>query len=505
MPAAHYEPVIGLEVHCQLETRSKMFSTCAVGIGEPPNTLVDAYTLGLPGTLPVPNTAAVRHGIALALACGCTIHAQSRFARKHYFYPDLPKGYQITQSDQPYATGGGLEVPGFTGPDGEPKRVPLVRIHFEEDAGKNTHVHGEDHSLVDYNRAGAPLLEIVSEPAIGSAEEAAAYMRELRTLVRTLGISQANMEEGTLRCDANVSIRPRGSTTLGTRCEIKNLNSFRFLAQAITAEIRRQIDVLDSGGTLQMATLSYDPDRDRTRVMRTKEDAADYRYMPEPDLPPLQIPAAWIEQVRDRLPPLPAARRARYREQGLSEDDAVLLAGEPALGDYLDEVLRTGVPAKKAGSWVTVELLGKLRADGRGIEDSPVRPQALGELVEMIEAGEISGRSAKAIFTTLYTQTDPAMGPRAIAQRDGHRQVSDTAVIEAAVREILDANPKQVAQFRAGKTKVRGFFVGQVMNKTRGQANPQVVNALLDRLLADPTSDEAGNNASKNTDEGSEQ
>lgn len=484
MPAADYEPVIGLEVHCQLDTRSKMFSACPVGIGEPPNTLVDAYTLGLPGTLPVPNAQAVRHGIALALACGCTIDPHSRFARKHYFYPDLPKGYQITQSDDPYARGGALEVPGFTGPDGEPKRVPLVRIHFEEDAGKNTHLHGQDHSLVDYNRAGAPLLEIVSEPAIGSAEEAAAYMRELRTLVRTLGISQANMEEGTLRCDANVSVRPRGQTTLGTRCEIKNLNSFRFLAQAITAEIRRQIDVLDGGGTLQMATLSYDPDRDRTRVMRTKEDAADYRYMPEPDLPPLLIPAEWVEEIREGLPPLPAARRARYRDLGLSEDDAVLLAGEPALGDYLDRMLHTDVPAKKASNWVTVELLGKLRADGRDIEQSPVGPEALGQLVAMVEAGEVSGRSAKAIFATLYAEADPEAGPRAIAERDGHRQVSDTSVLETAVREVLDANPEQVEQFRAGKTKVRGFFVGQVMKKTRGQANPQLVNALLDRLLA---------------------
>ncbi len=484
MPAVDYEPVIGLEVHCQLETHSKMFSACPVGIGEPPNTLVDAYTLGLPGTLPVPNAEAVRCGIALALACGCTVNHHSRFARKHYFYPDLPKGYQITQADEPYASGGALEVPGFTDADGQPKRVPLVRIHFEEDAGKNTHVAGEDYSLVDYNRAGAPLLEIVSEPAIGSAEEAAAYMRELRTLVRTLGISQANMEEGTLRCDANVSIRRRGSTELGTRCEIKNLNSFRFLAQAIAAEIRRQVDVLDDGGTIQMATLSYDTERDRTRVMRTKEDAADYRYLPEPDLPPLSISSEWIDQVRAQLPPLPAARRVRYRERGLSADDAMLLAGEPALGDYLDRVLASGVPGKKAGSWVTVELLGKLNADGRSIEDSPVSPEALAELVGMIDAGEITGRSAKAIFGALYTEADPAVGPKAIAERDGHRQVSDEGVIEAAVREVLEANPAQVEQFRAGKTKVRGFFVGQVMKKTRGQANPKVINALLDRLLA---------------------
>lgn len=483
MSIAEYEPVIGLEVHCQLQTASKMFSACPVGIGEPPNTLVDAYTLGLPGTLPVPNAAAVRHGIAMALACGCTIHPESRFARKHYFYPDLPKGYQITQSDHPYATGGGLEVPGFHDADGGPKRVPLTRIHFEEDAGKNTHVIGEDHSLVDYNRAGAPLLEIVSEPAIGSAEEAAAYLRELRTLVRTLGISQANMEEGTLRCDANVSVRRRGETTMGTRCEIKNLNSFRFLALAIAAEIRRQVDLLQRGERVVMATLSYDTERDRTRIMRTKEAAADYRYMPEPDLPPLRIPAAWVDEIREGLPPLPAQRRARYLERGIAADDAVLLAAEPGLGDYLDRMLDAGAPGPKAANWVTVELLGKLRSDGREIEASPVAPEALAELVDMIERDEVSGRSAKAIFATLYAEADPGTSPRTIAERDGHRQVSDTSVIEAAVREVLEASPAQVEQYRAGKTKVRGYFVGQVMKKTRGRANPQLVGEVLERLL----------------------
>ncbi|MEX1363476.1 MAG: Asp-tRNA(Asn)/Glu-tRNA(Gln) amidotransferase subunit GatB [Nannocystaceae bacterium] len=488
MSVTDYEPVIGLEVHCQLQTASKMFSSCPVGIGAPPNTLVDPYTLGLPGTLPVPNAEAVRHGIALALACGCEIQASSRFARKHYFYPDLPKGYQITQSDHPYALGGSLEVPGFFDADGRIKRVPLVRIHFEEDAGKNTHVLGQDHSLVDYNRAGAPLLEVVSEPAIGSAEEAAAYLRELRTLVRTLGICQANMEEGTLRCDANVSVRPRGQATLGTRTEIKNLNSFKFLAQAIAAEIRRQVDLLQRGESVVMATLSYDPDRDRTRVMRTKEDAADYRYLPEPDLPPLRIPDAWIEEIAGSLPPLPAARRSRYAELGIAPDDAVLLAAEPGLGDFVDRMLDAGAPGPKAANWVTVVLLGKLNAEGREIERSPVGPEALAELIDMVEQGEVSGRSAKEIFAILYEEGDaPApgqpSGPRAIAERDGHRQVSDTSIIEDALREILASSPEQLAQFRAGKSKVRGYFVGQVMKRTRGQANPQVVNALLDRVL----------------------
>jgi aspartyl-tRNA(Asn)/glutamyl-tRNA(Gln) amidotransferase subunit B len=487
MTPIDYEPVIGLETHCQLQTESKMFSACPVGLLAPPNTLVDAYTLGLPGTLPVPNARAVRLGIALALACGCELHEHSRFARKHYFYPDLPKGYQITQSDEPFATGGGLVVPGFRDASGQPKRVPLVRIHLEEDAGKNTHVPGQDYSLVDYDRAGAPLLEIVSQPAIGSAEEAAAYMRELRTLVRTLGISSANMEEGTLRCDANVSVRPRGSTVLGVRCEIKNLNSFRFLALAIAAEIRRQIDLLAQGQPIVSATLSYDPDRDRTRVMRTKEATADYRYMPEPDLPPLRIERAWIEEIRGAMPKLPAERRAGWVATGIAEDDAVLLASEPALGDYLDRMLAAGAPPRRASNWLTVELLGKLNADGRGIEGSPVGPEALAELVVMLEAAEISGPSAKQIFAALYARTpeEPVIGPRAIAERDGHRQVSDTAAIEAAVREVLAQNPEQVASFRAGKTKVRGFLVGQVMKQTRGRANPQLVGEVLDRLLAE--------------------
>lgn len=489
MSVSEFEPVIGLEVHCQLQTASKMFCACPVGLHEPPNTLVDPYTLGLPGTLPVPNAAAIRHGVALALACGCEVHTHSRFARKHYFYPDLPKGYQITQSDHPYATGGFLQVPGFFDADGEPKRVPLERIHFEEDAGKNTHVHGKGHSLVDYNRAGAPLVEIVSKPAIGSAEEAAAYMRELRTLVRTLGISQANMEEGTLRCDANVSVRRHGETALGIRCEIKNLNSFRFLALAIDAEIRRQVDLIEQGEPIISATMSYDTERDCTRIMRTKEAAADYRYMPEPDMPPLSIPDVWIEEIRGALPTLPAARRAKYADAGITPDDAVLLAAEPALGDYLDTMIAAGAPAKKAANWVTVELLGKLNADSLAIGDSPVPPDALAQLVQMVEAGEVSGRSAKAIFATLYAEAQagatPVLGPKEIAKRDGHAQVSDTSVIEAAVREVLDANPGQVEQFLAGKTKVRGFFVGQVMKKTRGQANPQVVNELLDRLLSE--------------------
>ncbi|MBC8067318.1 MAG: Asp-tRNA(Asn)/Glu-tRNA(Gln) amidotransferase subunit GatB, partial [Deltaproteobacteria bacterium] len=310
-----WESVIGLEVHCQLDTASKLFSSCPLELGAAPNTRTDPYSWGLPGTLPVPNRAAVRSAIALGLATGCTIHPVSRFARKHYFYPDLPKGYQITQADEPYATGGSIEIPGVARPDGTPWRVRLTRIHLEEDAGKNTHAGTT--SCIDFNRAGAPLVEIVSEPDLRSAEQAAAYMRELRTIIRALGISAANMEEGTLRCDANVSLRREGDGELGVRCEIKNVNSFRFLARAIEAEIRRQADLLERGEAVERCTLGYDGERDRLRIMRSKEDAADYRYLPDPDLPPLHLDAAWIDEVRASLPELPARRRARWIALGV--------------------------------------------------------------------------------------------------------------------------------------------------------------------------------------------
>ncbi len=475
-----WEPVIGLEVHCQLETASKLFSPCPVEIGAPPNTRTDAYTWGLPGTLPVPNERAVRFAIALALATGCAVAPRSRFARKHYFYPDLPKGYQITQADHPYATGGSIEVPGATTADGAPVRVRLQRIHLEEDAGKTIHSGGR--SLVDYNRAGAPLVEIVSEPDLRSAEHAAAYVRELRTIVRTLGISRANMEEGTLRCDANVSLRRPGETELGTRCEIKNVNSFRFLARAIEAEIRRQADLLERGEPVVRATLGYDGERDRLRVMRTKEDAADYRYLPDPDLPPLAIDAAWIEDVRRSMPELPAARRARWTGDGVAEADAFLLASERDLSDYFEAVVRAAgrTRAKKAASWVGVELLGRLNADGRAIADSPLAPAALAELVELVDDGTISGRTAKDVFARAWAGEGT---PREIVAREGLTQVSDTSVIEAAIAEVLAANPRQLEQLRAGKDSLRAFFVGQVMKTTRGQANPRVVAELLDAAL----------------------
>jgi aspartyl-tRNA(Asn)/glutamyl-tRNA(Gln) amidotransferase subunit B len=475
MPVQDWKPVIGLEIHCQLKTKTKMFTSCGYRAGEDPNTQTDAYTLGLPGTLPRPNKTAVEYGLRLGLALECELHKESRFARKHYFYPDLPKGYQITQSDHPYATGGTVRFPDPTD-HGKALTVRLVRIHFEEDAGKNLHLVGDDVSLVDYNRAGAPLLEIVSEPDIRSAAEASAYMRELRTVIRYLDISDANMEEGTMRCDANVSIRRDDDAPYGTRCEIKNLNSFKFLEQAINAEIRRQVDLLEGGGTVIQSTMSYDPGRDQTKVMRTKEEAADYRYFPEPDMPPLEISQAWIDSVRATLPELPHARRERYGALGLSIYDAGVLTAEGALADFFDAVLAAKAPAKKACNWVTVELLGRLNGDQRSIEQSPVSPEHVAELIGLIDGGTISGRSAKEVFDKVYAES---MSPRAIVERDGYAQVSDAGALDAAIDEVLAAHPKQLEQYAGGKVALKGFFVGQVMKKTRGQANPQMVQELL--------------------------
>lgn len=495
MPAADYEVVIGLEVHCQLRTASKMFSACGYRVGAEPNHYTDAYTLGLPGTLPVPNRQAVDFALRLALAAGCTIEPTSRWARKHYFYPDLPKGYQITQSDHPYATGGAIEIPD---PAGEgplaSKPIALQRIHLEEDAGKNTHLPGEALSLIDYNRAGAPLVEIVSKPELRSASDAAAYMRELRTLVRYLGISAANMQEGTLRCDANVSLRRPGARELGTRCEIKNLNSFKFLEAAIHAEVRRQADLLDRGAALVSATLSYDPQRDETKVMRSKEVAADYRYFPEPDLPPLHIGAEWVAAARAQLPVLPWARRRALGGLGLSDYDVGVLTAERELADYFDACLSalagdaaTGpTQAKLVCNWITGELLKLLNAAGLDIAACPVTPAQLAELLALLAADTISGRAAKQVLAQLFAaDAGEALSPAQIVEREGLGQVSDRGAIVELVREVAAAHPDQLAQLRAGKTKLRGFFVGQVMKRSQGKANPQLVQAALAELLAE--------------------
>ena len=485
MPVSDYEVVIGLEVHCQLATATKMFSACAYAYaaGAEPNTQIDPYTFGLPGTLPVANRAAVDAALRLALALGCEVQATSRWARKHYFYPDLPKGYQITQSDHPYALGGGVEIPDHARPD-DPlatKSIPLQRIHMEEDAGKSS--HGARRSSVDYNRAGAPLVEIVSLPALRSAAEAADYMRELRSVVRYLGISEANMEEGTLRCDANVSLRRIGAGALGTRCEIKNLNSFKFLEAAITAEVRRQAELLDSGEAVVQSTMSYDAARDQTKVMRTKEEAADYRYFPEPDMPPLILDAAWIEAAASSLPRLAWARRRELVGLGLSAYDAGVLTAERELADYFAEALGHAgeAMAKPVSNWVTGELLRLLNAEGVELRACPVTPAALAQLVALVEDGTISGLAGKEVLAKVFAA--PELSPAEVVERDGYRQVSDTDAIATIVRAVIEANPAQLAQLLGGKDKVRGFFVGQVMRASKGQANPKVVQDVLDDVL----------------------
>ena len=480
--AIDYEIVIGLEVHCQLRTATKMFCACEYSVGGEPNTQIDAYTLGLPGTLPVPNRAAVDAALRLALALGCEVQPRSRWARKHYFYPDLPKGYQITQADQPYALGGAVEIPDRSQPDDAlaSKSIPLQRIHIEEDAGKNSHVG--DRSLIDFNRAGAPLVEIVSLPVLRSAAEAADYMRELRTMVRYLGISEANMEEGTLRCDANVSLRPRGAEQLGVRCEIKNLNSFRFLESAIEAEVRRQLDLLARGEPIVQSTLGYEPERDRITVMRVKESSADYRYFPEPDMPPLQIDAAWIDRVRAELPELPWARRRRLATLGLSAYDIGVLTAERDLAEYFDAALASeAVGAKPICNWLTSGLLALLHGSDRSISDCPVPPAALARLVALVEADTISGRAGKEVLERMFRT--PELGPEQIVEQGGYRQVSDLDAITAMLREVVARHPDEFEQLRAGKDKLRGFFVGQVMRVSDGKANPQLVQQAIDALL----------------------
>ncbi len=481
-----WEPVIGLEVHVQLATRSKAFSGSGVEFGAPPNSLTDPTVLGLPGALPVYNAAALALALRLGLAAGCTIRRRSRFARKHYFYPDLPKGYQISQYDEPLCEGGAIEL--VCG--GERRRVPLTRIHLEEDAGKNVHGAGAT-SLVDLNRAGVPLVEVVSEPAITSAEEAAEYMRALHLLVRTLGISEADMEKGQMRCDANVSLRPRGATTLGTRAELKNINSFRFVQKAIEHEIARQARILDGGGAVVQETRLWDGAAGTSQSLRGKEEALDYRYFPDPDLPPLVVDDATLDAARAALPELPMARLDRFvATYGVSLDDARTLVGDPALADFLDAAVATAGASSGAGAraakaianWLLGDLLGMLNRDGREVAASPVGPAALAALVALVDGDVISGKIAKDVLARAYATGD---APDAIVEREGLRQITDTSAIEAIARELIAANPKQAEQYRAGKTNLLGFFVGQLMKASGGKANPKLASDLLTRLLSE--------------------
>ena len=475
---AAWESVIGLEVHVQLQTRSKIFSSASARFGGEPNRHTDPYTLALPGTLPTPNRVAVEFALRMALATGSTVRRLTRFARKHYFYPDSPKGYQISQFDEPIAEHGRIDFV----LDGVARSVRLTRIHMEEDAGKSIHVAGAPRSLVDLNRAGVPLIEVVSEPDLRSAREAAEYLRALRQLVRYLEICDGNMEEGSLRCDANVSVRPVGETRLGTRAELKNMNSFRHVQQAIEYEVARQTELRSRGERVVQETRQWDADRGTSHPMRSKEEAHDYRYFPEPDLPPLRISEVEIERVRSSLPELPLARRARFATTlGLGEYDAALLTSERPIADYYEQVVADGADGKRAANWVGTELLGQLHRDQRPIEQCPIAPRALGELVRLVDDGTLSGKIAKDVFGKMYASGRSA---RAIVDEEGLVQLTDEAAIEAACRRVIEAHAKQVEKFRAGNVKLLGFFVGQVMKETGGKASPEIVNRLLGRLLA---------------------
>lgn len=475
-----YEPVIGLEVHAQLSTATKMFTAVPYRFGAEPNTLVDPVVLGLPGTLPVVNREAVACAVKLALAVGGRIRTVSRFARKHYFYPDLPKGYQISQYEEPYCEGGAVE---FEMPDGTRRKVALTRIHMEEDSGKSMHADAKaNFSLVDFNRAGVPLVEIVSEPVIQSAAEAVAYLKALRMVLRTLGICDGNLEEGSMRCDANVSIRPRGTQKLGTRTEMKNLNSFKAVADAIEYEIGRQAAVLDAGQAVVQATLLWDPAENCTRVLRTKEEAEDYRYFPEPDLPPLHIDPAWVEELRAQTPELPLALKDRLVSQyGLTPYDADILMNNPDMAAYFETCVReAGRPAlaKKIANWILTELLGICRNEGR----IPVAAKDLAQLVLLTDDGEITGRNAKDVFEKLVGgRTDP----RAVAAELGLLgSVEVTGELESLCRKLVEENPAQVEKYRSGRRNVMGFFVGEVMKATRGKANAAAVTELFQKLLS---------------------
>ena len=476
-----YEAVIGLEVHLQLKTKSKVFSRCGVVADCEPNTFVDPYTLGLPGTLPTINSKAIEYAIRLGIATHCFIRENNSFSRKHYFYPDLPKGYQITQLAEPICEDGYLLI----NKDNSSKKIRITRIHIEEDAGKN--IHKEDCSLVDYNRAGVPLLEIVSKPDITSAKEAGDYLRELRLLARYLEISDGNMEEGSLRCDANISLHPKGEKALGVRCEIKNINSFKFVERALEYEIKRQSDILQSGGKVTQETRTYDSVKDVTRVMRGKEDSADYRYMPEPDLPPLKISPEQIKDIKNNLPKLPEYYRKLLCEKyGLTPYDAEVLIGEKENIVFFERALqrfetKSQEVAQDICHWMCGDLFALLKANNLSISDSPVSPDSLAELVQAIGKQEISGKMAKEILEEAFFSR---ISPQEIIEKRGYKQISDSEEIVKIIEEVLSTYPKQVDEYKNGKEALFGFFVGQVMKKSGGKVNPGILNQILREKLA---------------------
>jgi aspartyl-tRNA(Asn)/glutamyl-tRNA(Gln) amidotransferase subunit B len=477
---ARYEPVIGLEVHVQLATATKIFCGCPTSFGAPPNTNVCPVCLGLPGALPVLSRQAVELALKAGLALNCTIRPQSRFARKNYFYPDLPKGYQISQYEEPLAEQGHVDVL----VDGLKKRVGITRVHMEDDAGKSIHDGFKDsgrYSYVDLNRCGTPLIEIVSEPDMRSSDEAFAYLTELKQVLQFVEVSTCDMEKGHLRCDANVSVRLKGAEKFGTKAEVKNLNSFRFLKQALDYEIGRQIALIESGGKVMQETRLYNPETGQTVGMRSKEHAHDYRYFPEPDLAPLRVSAPWLAEVQSSMPELPARKRARFiQEYGLREYDAEVLTQTRAVSEYFEAVAQVSGDPKAAANWVMGDLMGQLNAGGKDIGQSPVPAQNLGDLIRLIANGELSGKLAKEIFPKMFASGEDAA---AIMEQEGLRQIRDSSALEKVVAEVIAANPKQVEQYQGGKATVLNFLVGQVMRATRGQAAVAAVTDLLKQKL----------------------